>query len=47
MSFVLPETDTVYVTGLPGSITEADVAEFFGTIGVIKFDKQKKKHKVW
>jgi RNA recognition motif-containing protein len=47
MAFVLPDTDCVYITGLPSSITEADVAEFFGSIGVIKFDKKQKKHKVW
>lgn len=33
MSFDLPDTDTVYVSGLPTNITERDVEEFFGSIG--------------
>lgn len=36
MSFDLPDTDTVYVSGLPSSITERDVEEFFGSIGTIQ-----------
>lgn len=33
MSFELPDTDTVYVSGLPTNITEKDVEEYFGSIG--------------
>jgi RNA recognition motif-containing protein len=47
MSFDLPDTDTVYVSGLPKSITEADLAEFFGSIGIIKLDKKTKGKKIW
>jgi RNA-binding protein FUS len=47
MSFDLPSTDTVYVTGLPPSTTESDLAEYFGSIGVIKIDKKTKKQKIW
>ncbi len=28
--------DTIYITGLPPTVTEASLAEFFGTVGVIK-----------
>ena len=49
MSFEMPDTDTVYVSGLPTNITEADVAEFFGSIGVIKLNKQTRppSKKIW
>lgn len=33
MSFDLPSTDTVYVSGLPTNITERDIEEYFGSIG--------------
>lgn len=35
MSFDLPTTDMVYVTGLPPGVTEAEIAEFFGSIGAL------------
>jgi RNA-binding protein FUS len=47
MSFEVPHTDTVYVTGLPPNITEDDVADFFGSIGVIKIDKKTRGKKIW
>jgi RNA-binding protein FUS len=47
MSFDVPNTDTVYVTGLPPNITEDDVAEYFGSIGVIKIDKKTRGKKIW
>ncbi len=34
MSFDLPQTDMVYVQGLPAGITEKDIEEYFGSIGV-------------
>ena len=40
MSFELPNTDMIYIAGLPDNITEDDLATHFGTIGVIKFDKK-------
>ncbi len=42
MSFDLPETDMVYVSGLPSGTTEDDLAQYFGSIGVIKLDKKTK-----
>jgi hypothetical protein len=36
MSFDLPSTDMVYVSGLPPGTSEDDLATYFGSIGVIK-----------
>jgi RNA-binding protein FUS len=47
MSFALPETDTVYVSGLPPDTTESSLAEYFGSIGIIKLDKKTKNKKIW
>ena len=47
MSFALPDTDTVYITGLPPDTTESSLAEYFGSIGTIKLDKKTKKLKIW
>jgi len=48
MSFEVSENDVdmVYVSGLPREVTEAEIAEHFGSIGVVKFDKKKNAHKV-
>ena len=47
MSFDVPDTDMVYVSGLPQNITEDEIAEHFGTIGILKVDKKKEKKKIW
>lgn len=47
MSFDLPDTDTVYVSGLPPGVSERDVEEYFGSIGVIKTDKKTRGKKIW
>ena len=47
MSFALPSTDMVYITGLPPDTTEASLAQYFGSIGIIKIDKKTKKQKIW
>lgn len=47
MSWQMPETDTVYVEGLPQGISERDVEEYFGSIGVIKTDKKTRGKKIW
>uniref|UniRef100_UPI00398187ED hypothetical protein n=1 Tax=Salmonella sp. s55004 TaxID=3159675 RepID=UPI00398187ED len=39
--------DTVFVSGLPKSTTEEQLAEFFGAIGVIKIDRRKNGPKIW
>ncbi len=47
MSFDVPDTDMVYVSGLSPNTTEEDIAAHFGTIGVLKQDKKKGKPKIW
>jgi RNA-binding protein FUS len=47
MSFDLPDTDTVYVSGMPAGVSEGDIAEFFGSIGIIKLDKKTKSKKIY
>ena len=37
----------MYVSGLPDSTTEEDMAAHFGSIGVIKMDKKRGKPKIW
>ncbi|KAJ3119217.1 hypothetical protein HK100_000420, partial [Physocladia obscura] len=32
--------DTIYINGLPPSVTVAAIAEYFGTVGIIKTDKK-------
>lgn len=39
--------DQVYVSGLPESTTEEDLATHFGSIGVLKEDKKRSKPKIW
>ena len=46
MSFDLPTSDTVYIEGLPPNTTEASLAEYFGSIGIIKLDRKTKGKKV-
>ncbi len=35
-------TDQIYISGLPRDVTEEQLAEFFGQIGLIKMDKKKR-----
>ena len=37
----------IYVSGLPRNLTEDDIANFFGSIGVIKTDRKTGKQKIW
>lgn len=39
--------DTIFVSGLPEDTTEAQLAEYFGQIGIIKFDKKNDCPKIW
>lgn len=39
--------DTVYVSNLPLEVNEQEIADYFGTIGLIKTDKKNKKPKIW
>lgn len=39
--------DTIFVTGLPEDTTDEQLAEYFGQIGIIKFDKKNDCKKIW
>ncbi|KAJ3345819.1 hypothetical protein HDU91_007227 [Kappamyces sp. JEL0680] len=39
--------DTIYISNLPKSVTEASLARFFGAVGIIKKDKKTFEPKVW
>ncbi|KAI9470968.1 MAG: hypothetical protein EXX96DRAFT_586372 [Benjaminiella poitrasii] len=39
--------DTIYISNLPQDVTEEKLAEYFGSIGIIKTDKKLKKPKIW
>jgi RNA recognition motif-containing protein len=46
----VPDTDMIYISGLPQGVTEADIAAHFGSIGIIKIDKKARpapKPKIW
>ncbi|EIE25454.1 hypothetical protein COCSUDRAFT_61671 [Coccomyxa subellipsoidea C-169] len=47
MSFDVPDTDMVYVSGLAEGTTEEMIATHFGSIGLLKQDKKKGKPKIW
>ena len=46
-SWDVPETDTVYFSGVPPDTTEAHVADHFGTIGILRVDKKRGVPRVW
>ncbi|KAK4002570.1 hypothetical protein OUZ56_004384 [Daphnia magna] len=39
--------DSVFVSGLPENVTETEIENLFGSIGVIKIDKKTGKPKIW
>jgi len=41
------QQDTVFVSGLPEDVTDDQIAEFFGSIGIIKIDKKTSRPKIW
>ena len=43
MTFELPDTDMVYITGIAPGTTEKELATHFGSIGVVKYDKKQVK----
>jgi hypothetical protein len=47
LSFDLPSTDQIYVSGLPDGASERDLEEYFGSIGVIKTDKKTRGKKIY
>lgn len=39
--------DTIFVSGLPEDTTDEQLAEHFGQIGIIKYDKKNDCKKIW
>lgn len=39
--------DTIFITGMPEEVTEEQIEEHFGAIGIIKTDKKTRKKKIW
>lgn len=39
--------DTIFISGLPEDTTEEQLAEHFGQIGIVKFDKKNNCPKIW
>lgn len=39
--------DTIFISGLPDDATEDQLAEHFGQIGLIKYDKKNDCKKIW
>lgn len=46
-NFEMVSEDTIFVTGLPEDTTESQLSEFFGQIGIIKYDKKNECPKIW
>ncbi|VEN54147.1 unnamed protein product [Callosobruchus maculatus] len=41
------QVDTIFVSGMNTDLNEDDIADHFGSIGIIKMDKRTQKRKVW
>lgn len=41
------QQDTIFVAGLPEDVTDIQLQEFFGAIGIIKIDKKTQRPKIW
>ncbi|OQR76378.1 RNA binding protein-like, partial [Tropilaelaps mercedesae] len=39
--------DTIFITGMPEEVTEGQIEEHFGAIGIIKLDKKTRRKKIW
>lgn len=39
--------DTIFVAGLPEDVTDSQIADYFGAIGLIKIDKKTGRQKIW
>lgn len=46
--YAFVDTDTIFISGMPTDVTEDQLANYFGSIGVIKLDKRNdNKPKIW
>ncbi|KAJ8934570.1 hypothetical protein NQ318_017269 [Aromia moschata] len=41
------QVDTIFVSGMNPELDEEDIAQHFGSIGIIKIDKRTQKRKIW
>lgn len=39
--------DTIFITGMSEDVTESQIEEHFGAIGIIKLDKKTRRKKIW
>lgn len=46
-SEVTTQDDTIFVSGMDPEITENDINDHFGSIGIIKKDRRTQKPKIW
>lgn len=44
---MVTQDDTIFVSGMDPEITENDINDHFGSIGIIKKDKRTQKPKIW
>lgn len=44
---MLIQEDTIFVSGMGPDVSEYDIANHFGSIGIIKKDKRTQKPKIW
>lgn len=46
-SEVVTQDDTIFVQGMDPEVTENEINDHFGSIGIIKKDKRTQKPKIW
>lgn len=44
---VMTQDDTIFVSGMDAEVTENDINDHFGSIGIIKKDRRTQKPKIW
>lgn len=43
----MASTDTIYIESLPQDVTEDDLSQYFGRIGIIRTEKKTRRPKIW
>lgn len=44
---MIEQVDTVFISGMPPHVTEHEIEQHFGAIGLIKKDKKTMKPRIW
>ena len=44
---LIEQVDTVFISGMPPHVTELEIEQHFGAIGLIKKDKKTMKPRIW